>query len=325
MFRFQFAGTAEKKKRLRGGSGDENAVVLPSAMATFLSSNLETERQPQDARLLNHWPYVQMGVVAALACALYQFVLIDLAKDWWNDPALYYGMLIPPLAVYIAWLRREQIQAQKIVPDNRGLLLVVFACLVFLLGKLGVEFFLMRISFVLLLVGFTWTFWGMRRLKTLSFPFVLLATMVPLPSIVYNSVSAPLQLFASDISTRLAQAIGVSIYRDGNIIQLASTSLGVAEACSGLNSLSALIVASLLLGYLMCTSLRGRIALFLLAIPLAIGVNILRIAGTAILADHNQEFAMGFYHSFSGWLVFVGGFGLLYGCAKLSHAVMDRG
>jgi exosortase len=157
----------------------------------------------------------------------------------------------------------------------------------------------------------------------LAFPFVLLATMVPWPVIVYNSISAPLQLFASDISARIVQTLGVSIYRDGNIIQLASTSLGVAEACSGLNSLSALIVASLLLGYLVCSRLSAKIALFVLAIPLAIAINILRIVGTAILADYNQEFAMGFYHSFSGWMVFVGGFGVLYGWAKLVHAIME--
>jgi len=246
-----------------------------------------------------------------------------LAHDWWNEPALSYGMLIPPLALYLAWLRREKTLECDVVPDHRGLILIAFACLQFLLGKLGAEFFLMRMSFVVLLAGLTWTFWGIRRLETLAFPFVLLATMVPWPGIVYNSISAPLQLFASDVSTQLAQAIGVSVYRDGNIIQIASTSLGVAEACSGLNSLAALIVASLLLGYLTCSRLRTKICLFLTAFPLAIGVNILRITGTAILADYNQEFAMGFYHSFSGWLVFVGGFGLLYGCAKLAHAAMD--
>lgn len=264
-----------------------------------------------------------MGVLAALTWLLYRFVLVDLAKDWWNEPALSYGMLIPPLVGYIAWLRRDQTLAYTAVSDNRGLLLIAFACVLLLLGKLGAEFFLMRISFVVLLAGLTWTFWGIRRLESLAFPFVLLATMVPWPAIVYNSISAPLQLFASDISARLVQDLGFSIFRDGNIIQLASTSLGVAEACSGLNSLSSLIVASLLLGYLLCSRLRTKIALFLIATPLAIAVNILRIAGTAVLADYNQEFAMGFYHSFSGWLVFVGGFGILYGCAKLAHAALD--
>jgi exosortase len=279
--------------------------------------------RPSLARQALYVRCIGIGLLTALMGLLYRFVLTDLAKDWWNEPALSYGMLIPPLAGYIAWLRRDLILAAGVFPTNKGLLLVAFGSIMFLLGKLGVEFFLMRISFVVLLAGLTWTFWGTRRLQALAFPFVLLATMVPLPGTVYNSVSAPLQLFASDLSSRLVQGIGTSIYRDGNIIQLASTSLGVAEACSGLNSLSALMVASLLLGYLVCSRLRTKIALFLLAIPLAIAVNILRIAGTAVLADYNHEFAMGFYHSFSGWLVFVAGFGVLYGCAKLAHAAMD--
>ena len=100
----------------------------------------------------------------------------------------------------------------------------------------------------------------------------------------------------------LRNRVGVSVFRDGNVLQLATTTLGVAEACSGLNSLSALIVGSLLFGYLLCTSLPSRVVLFLLAAPLAVAINIARVAGTAILADYNQDLAMGFYHSFSGWL-----------------------
>jgi exosortase len=141
--------------------------------------------------------------------------------------------------------------------------------------------------------------------------------MVPLPGIVYNTLAAPLQLFASGVATSLAQSLGVSIYRDGNIIHLANVSLGVAEACSGLNSLSALVVASLLLGFLEDAPVIGRVLLLLISVPLAIAVNVLRVAGTALLADYDMEFAMGFYHLLSGWLVFVLGFGLLWLIGKL--------
>jgi exosortase len=272
---------------------------------------------------INYLPYVKIALLTALIGLLYGSVLADLAQDWWKEEALSYGMLIPPFAAYIVWLRRRRTLVCPATPDSRGLWLTALACALFLSGKLAAEFFLMRISFVVLLAGLVWTFWGAQRLRTLAFPFLLLATMVPLPVIVYNSLSAPLQLLASDLATSLAQTIGVTVYRDGNIIQLASTSLGVAEACSGLASLSTLIVASLLLGYLICTRLVTRIGLLLLAIPLAIAVNILRVTGTAILADYNQNFAMGFYHSFSGWLVFMAGFGLLYGFSKLMHALID--
>jgi exosortase len=246
-----------------------------------------------------------------------------MVNDWWTQPAYSQSLLLPPLALYIAWLNRARTLLHPAVPDNRGLLLTTFASLIFVAGKLASEFFLMRISFVILIVGFVWTFWGLSRLRSLALPLLLLATMVPLPVMVYNSLAAPLQLFASDMATRIAQTLGVSAFRDGNIIQLAKTSLGVAEACSGLNSLSALIVGSVLLAYLICTRLRSRIILFLAAIPIAIGVNVIRVAGTAVIADYNQEFAEGFYHSFSGWLVFVAGFGCLYLTARILHALLD--
>jgi exosortase len=125
-----------------------------------------------------------------------------------------------------------------------------------------------------------------------------------------------LQLLASKVASEAAQSLGVSIYRDGNIIHLATTSLGVAEACSGLHSLSALIVGSMLLGFVEEASTLGRILIVLISVPLAIGVNVLRVTGTAILADFRPELALGYYHSFSGWLVFVIGFGLLWLIAK---------
>jgi len=261
--------------------------------------------------------WLKISATVGLIAALYSFILPDLASEWWTQEASSYGMLIPPIALYLAWMGREKTLALPAQPDGRGLALVGAACFIFLLGQLAAEFFLARISFVLLLAGLVWTFWGMARLRTLAFPFVLLLTMVPLPALIFNAVAAPLQLFASAMATDISQMLGVSIYRDGNIIHLANTSLGVAEACSGLNSLSSLVVGSLLLGFLEDASMTGRILLTLLSVPLAIAVNVLRVAGTALLADYKPEYAMGFYHLFSGWLVFVMGFGMLWLLGKL--------
>jgi exosortase len=261
--------------------------------------------------------WIKIAVITGMAFALYSAIIADLAVEWWTVDMSSYGMLVPPITLYMVYLRRRSTLAIPAQWDGRGLWLTTLSCLVFLGGKLSAEFFLARISLVLMLAGLTWTFWGWQRFKTLAFPFVLLGTMVPLPGIVYNTLAAPLQLFASSVATNLAQALGVSIYRDGNIIHLAGTSLGVAEACSGLNSLSALVVGSLLLGFLEDATILGRVLLFLLSVPLAIAVNVLRVTGTALLADYHMEFAMGFYHLLSGWLVFVLGFALLWLTGKL--------
>jgi exosortase len=257
------------------------------------------------------------AIVLVLAAALYAPVLADLASEWWTRPEASYGMLIPPFALYLAYLKRHDTLALPAVPDWHGLGLVAVACLTFLGGALASEFFLSRLSFVVLLTGLVWTFWGTARLRSLCFPLIFLATMIPPPEIVYNAAAAPLQLLASDMAGALAQQCGVSVFRDGNMIYLAHVTLGVAEACSGLHSLSALAVASLLLGFLKDASWIGRGVLFLLSVPLAIAVNILRITGTAILADWWPPLALGFYHGFSGWLVFVVGLGILWLAARI--------
>lgn len=268
---------------------------------------------------------LKIALITGLVGILYAWTLGDMAYAWWIFPNFSQGMLIPPLALYLTWQNRSQTLALPVKPDSRGAFLLFFSSVLFLAGHLGAEYFLPRISFVLLLIAFTWMFWGVARLRTLAFPFMLLATMVPLPALIYNSVATPLQLLASDMATRLAQACGVSVYQDGNIIHLATISLGVEEACSGLNSLSALIVASLLLGHVYSCRGLTRGLLLLLSLPIAIAANIFRVTGTAILADWHPELALGFYHTFSGWLVFVVGYGMLYLTTRALHHFFDKG
>jgi exosortase len=148
--------------------------------------------------------------------------------------------------------------------------------------------------------------------------------MVPLPVIVYNQLAQPLQLVASEVSTKLAEFFGVSLYTEGNVIQLATTTLGVEEACSGLRSLAALVVMVLLLGFMVCRRPFLRVLLLALAFPTAVFVNVHRVTGTAILEDRNPDLAMGFYHLFSGWLIFLLGIALVFAACQLLHKVLDR-
>jgi len=266
------------------------------------------------------WLWLFAGTITALIVALYFRILPDMAKDWWDDPGASHGILIPPVALYIAWLRRDITLAEPAFTDLRGLWLTLCACLMLLVGILGAEYFLTRASFVLLLAGLIWTFWGARRFRTLLFPLVLLLTMIPLPQVTYNTLAAPLQLMASSVATRLVQALGIAVYQDGNVIHLAGISLGVAEACSGLRSLTSLVTAALMVGFLQCTRIRTRVLLVALAVPVAIGMNVLRVTGTALIAEYSQQYALGYYHSFSGWLVFLVGFGAVALAANLLHA-----
>jgi exosortase len=269
------------------------------------------------------WLGIGLAVSIVLTGFIYAHTAADLFDDWWNEPSLSQGLLIPPLALYFAWADRHALLALPAVPNARALIAAAAGCVVYLVGKLGAEFFLQRISLIVILVAIIWLWWGTERLKRLAFPLVLLAAMIPLPAIVYNAITAPLQLFASDVAASLSKFCGVSVYRDGNIIQLAHISLGVDEACSGLNSFSALIVAALLIGRFLCNKLPARVLLVILSAPLAVAVNVVRIAGTAVLADYHEQFALGFYHLFAGWLVFMLGFSALVLIAKTGHHFLE--
>jgi exosortase len=287
------------------------------ALLTAITTSVDTGKKsvPLSPRLL---------ILVAVAGAIYGQTVLGLVDDWWNEPNSSYGALVPPLAGYVAWQRRRLTLDLPIMPDPKGLLWILAGCGTLLVGKLGAELFLSRISIVILLTGLAYTFWGKSRLRTLMFPILLLATMVPLPVIVFNSLAQPLQLFASSVSARVAQIFGVSVFQDGNIIQLADTTLGVAEACSGLRSLSALMVMALLLGFLRCRRPITRLLLFALTFPIAVFVNVIRVSGTAIMADYDSRLAMGFYHTFSSWLVFLLGIAFVFGASWLIRQTLER-
>ncbi len=262
-------------------------------------------------------PLLPVAVVTALLVALYWDVVSDMAMVWWTDPAYSHGLLIPPLALYIAWIQKDDILAAPVRPSPWGLWLTGLGCLVLLAGKLGAEFFLTRESLVIILAGVVLTYWGFERLKKLTFPLILLATMVPIPTIVYNKLAAPLQLFSSWVASGALELMGIPVFRDGNVMNLPEISLGVAEACSGLRSLSSLTVLALVVGFFVLASTWGKVLLFFLAFPAAILINVVRVTATALMAREDPRLAEGFFHSFSGWVVFIVGFSLLYAIAGM--------
>jgi exosortase len=210
------------------------------------------------------------------------------------------------------------------VTDWRGVLITAIACLVLIIGVLGAEAFLMRISFVILLIGLTVTFAGAQTLRILLLPFVLLAAMIPPPGIIYSSVTLKLQLFSATVAAGILDRIGITVYRSGNIIHLRQITLGVAEACNGISSMSALVVAGALLGSMARLPWAFRALLCIVAVPISVLVNSLRIAITAILAERNPALAGGMYHATSGWLLFVAGFALMFVSAAFLTRVTTR-
>jgi exosortase len=200
-----------------------------------------------------------------------------------------------------------------------GLLLLV-------LGTLGAELFLQNLSTVIVLAALVWLLLGTAWLRNLAFPLGFLLFFVPLPAIVLNQVAFPLQLFAAKCSVATLHGFSAPALRQGNTIELAGTTLEVAEACSGIRSLQALVALSTLVAYLGQKVLYKRILLVILSVPIAVVANASRVSGTGLIAHYyGMEKAEGFYHGFAGWLVFAVALALLAACSWLLTRLPPHG
>ena len=176
-------------------------------------------------------------LVASLAL-LYWPVIIRLVYDWAHDDNYSHGFLIPPLAAYLVWERWDRLKTTPASSSAFGLVVIAGSIGVLLAGSLGAELFLSRIALVGALIGCVLYVLGWRHLKLLAFPLGVLLLMIPIPAIIFNQVVFPLQLVASQAGEVTLQAAGIPVLREGNVITLANTTLEVAEACSGIRSLS---------------------------------------------------------------------------------------
>jgi len=257
-------------------------------------------------------------VLAAQVVWLYWPVLKALAVQLYDDPDSSHGFLVPLISAYFVWERREKLLALPVVPSLWGIGVLGFGLIMLLIGSVGVELYTQRTSLIMVLAGLVLLVLGREFLRVLVFPFVFLLFMVPLPAIVVNAVSFPLQMFAAKTAAFCLFNLGIPVLREGNVIMLASTTLEVAEACSGIRSLQALLALGTVYAYFTQTVMWKRWALVLLSIPIAIAANAFRVSGTGVLAHYfGIEAAEGFYHTFSGWLIFVVAFALLLACGAV--------
>jgi len=264
------------------------------------------------ARLRLSRVVVPAVILAGLLVAIYSDVFVRLAQQWYADPDYSHGFLVPLLCAYFVWERRQQLVALPVVPSMWGAALLGSGCCMLVLGSLGAELYLQRSSVIIVLAGLVLLVLGRKFLSVLTFPLVFLIFMVPLPAIIVNAVSFPLQLFAAHTATFCLYNLGIPVFREGNLIALAGTTLEVAEACSGIRSLQALLALGTVYAYFTQPVLWKRWVLVLMSVPIAIAANAFRVAGTGVLAHYwGVQAAEGFYHTFSGLAVFGAAFVLL--------------
>jgi exosortase len=267
------------------------------------------------ASLRMTFDWKKIGAALAVAAGfvlLYRHVLVKLISDWWTDGNYSHGFFIIPIAAYLARERRDRFTAARQKPSALGLVVILGSILVLAGGVLGSELFLTRISILGTAFGIVLFFFGWARLRVLIFPLAFLFLMIPLPAIIFNQITFPLQLLASRFGETTLGVVDIPVLREGNVLILANTTLEVAEACSGIRSLISLLTLGIVFGYF--ADSRGWVRTFIAvsSVPVAIIANGARVAGTGMAAHFiGPEAAEGFFHEFSGWIIFIAAFAMM--------------
>ena len=245
-------------------------------------------------------------VLAALLSALYWSIVRDMAVNWWDDPNYSHGFLVPVFSGYLVWLKRGQLRSIRPQPNWVGFIILLAGIATLILGAAGAENYLMRSSAIIVLAGLVLFHFGTKLFRSVAFALAFLIFMVPLPQIIFNAVTFPLQTVAAESATRALDLLGVPVLRDGNVIHLSHVSLGVSEACSGIRSLISLLAIAVAWGYLSLPSLTARALLVAVAVPVAIVANTSRIVTTGLIAQWvGIRYAEGFFHISAGLVAFL--------------------
>jgi exosortase len=255
------------------------------------------------------------AIFVGLILILYASVIKNLVAQWWHDVDYSHGFFVPLLSSYILWREREQWTKTEIRPRNSGFVVLLGATALLLFGSMGAELFTTRFSLLVLLAGIILFLAGFPMLRAVAFPLGFLMWMIPIPVILYNQITFPLQLIASRVATAWLEVLHVPVLRDGNILVMSNYSLEVVEACSGIRSLMTLMALAVAYAYLMGLKLWVRYALALFMVPIAILTNAMRIVGAGLLAHRfGLVAAEGFLHAFSGWAIFLVALLLMFAC-----------
>lgn len=283
---------------------------------------------PADAPRAPRVPLPALAVTALAFVFLFAKPAALLARDWWTNPEAGHGLLLAPVALWLAW--RTGVDERVARPNLAlGVPLLVGAVLLRYVSGLAAELFTMRFSMLAAAGALVVCYFGFRQLVRWWLPFTLLLLSIPLPEIVLSALALPLQFRASQMGAKLLAMRNIPVLLQGNVIHLPTQTLFVAEACSGLRSLTALLSLGVLLSALVLRHPVSRVLLVLMAIPVAIVVNGVRVFLTGFLVYFvSREFGSGFMHATEGWLLFVVAFAILAALAwllsRLERAVLRQ-
>jgi len=273
------------------------------------------------ASYAKHLSFSLLLTVLVAVIVLYYPIVIGLMQDWSTNDNYSHGFFIPLISGYMVYSMRDELNKLPVSGVTWGILLLILGLGQLYIAKIGSEFFLQRTSLIPVFLGLCLFLFGIPITRKLLLPIFYLLFMIPLPAIIWNKIAFPMQLFSSAITEKIVQMIGIPIFREGNVLHLAQTTLEVIDACSGLRSLSTMFALAAALAWYTSFNRWKQWALFLLAGPVAIFANTIRLTATAALASvYGEKVAQGFLHEFSGIFTFIFGLTLLIMLQKLLQA-----
>ena len=280
-------------------TGNAAAVLDPDALAPGASS----------------WVRVAWlaPLVSLLLSALYGPTLVLLGRQWWDDSNYTHGFLVPLFSGYLVWRQRARLVALAPRGSALGLPVLLAGIAALLLGDVAAELFLMRASLIVVLAGLVLFHLGRAVFRVVLFPLAFLFFMVPLPAILFYAITFPLQSLAAQQAAWALDLLGVPVILDGNVIHLSQLTLGVTEACSGIRSLISLLGGAVAWAYLALPAGWMMVLFVASTVPITILANAGRVISTGLIGQwFGVEYASGFFHTFSGWAVFVFAFICLF-------------
>ncbi|MBN2654311.1 MAG: exosortase/archaeosortase family protein [Nitrospirae bacterium] len=257
-----------------------------------------------------------------LIAAAYYNIIPSMVSQWYSDENYSHGFLVPLVAGYFFWQRRQEIFKLDSKPSNVGIYALIFWAAMYIIGSYASEYFTMRSSIVVLIAALVLIYFGMEALKLMALPIGYLFLMVPIPYIIYDSFAFPLKLFVTKVSVFALKLMGIVVLREGNVIMFPNIILEVADACSGMRSIMSLLALSVAVAFVGNFSAAKRWILILSAIPIAIATNAGRVIATGLLSQFwGARAAEGFFHEFAGMAVFGVAMVMLIGLAALLRRI----
>lgn len=250
--------------------------------------------------------YIAFISIVAIVVALYLPVIVPMVKVWASDDNYSHGFLVPIISLYLAYMRKNELQAANVRPCNAGIALVACGLLLLILGWVATEYLTMRSSLVVVIAGLILYLLGWEIFKILLAPMCYLFLMVPIPAVLYDAAAFPLKLFVTNVSVLSMKALGIVVWQEGNILMFPNITLEVADACSGLRSIMSLLALGAAYAFVLHTKIRDRVILIVSTLPIAVLTNTLRVVATGVLAQFfGSAAAEGFFHEFAGLFVFA--------------------